>query len=41
MVAPFEALLLAMRILAYWLWVLKTLFDILAWAWELVIVIFH
>ncbi len=37
--APFEALMLAMRVLAYWLWVFQTLFNVLAWVWELVIVI--
>lgn len=34
-----RVLLLAMRVLAYWLWVLKTLFDGLAWVWEFVMLI--
>lgn len=38
-VAPLKAMLLAMRVLAYWLWVLQTVVDGLVWAWEFVIVI--
>lgn len=39
--ALLQMILLAMRILAYWLWALKTLSDVLVWVWEFVIVILY